>query len=271
MSVQAITSSNTIINQQDARDKAQAFVNLDDHQIRTLARASSYDEKEAQHQRRIATGLLWAVPIVDSLSSGILKKVDNHANEFGEVTHSTRATLGSKLGAVGKTAAFWTALAAGIKLYDFTKKAIGEKVPGVKKFEQQNSGLSFLVDLGVIYAGYYFGRLGFEKLKGNPPKFIEPIKKQISKVKELIDNSSLNTKTLPWLSQHTEELKLKMPKTAGVAKFVLKHSIWITLGTMVGLGIAQLVRNSNKVEKNYKKLKEIQLETAKALDKSSNI
>lgn len=255
MPIQSVNGSNASMSKQDARAKAQAFVAMNDSQLNSLARISSYNHKDAQSQRNQMALLLGATPIIHSLTEGAIR---------GDC-------LGSKALIASKVGAGWAVALGVLGVFSSLKNVINKHNPSLANFEAQNPVMSFVADIGVFLGGTFLAHMGISKALKHAPSITEKINEYSARVYHALNKTSLNNKTLPKISEQLAKFKNSMPKLAGAGKFVMKNSIWFLFGSTIALSMAHRAKNDNKVEQNYQKLKEIQLQTAQYLDKNTEI
>lgn len=253
------TSKNDDMDAMDKRAIATAFVNMSDRQLRELAYVSSYDENRDRRHKNTMLSTFYALPVVASVSSGLLKEVKGNN------------ILSKKLGATGKTAMFWGFGLAMLGVYNIVRDAVVSNSKGLKKFEQNNPIPSLIMDLAVFMG---LATLGFrgaakvgEKISTKFPKTLNEISSHVINVKNWLNKTSLNKKVLPAIREGVDNFKTIMPITAEIGRVLIANSVWILL-------FAGLIKSSNharndrdRVEKNYHDLKQAQFETAKDLNK----
>lgn len=231
-------------------EKASAFVNMDDSQLKSLAYETSINKKEEKKQQNSLIRTFCAIPIVDTIAKGILagKNIDL----------STRAM------ASGKAAGSWALTLGAIGLYDVAKKAITSNSKTLQTFQQDNPIASLVVDLGLIFGGFAAGTKGWNKLKaGIAEKYPEKIAKIKTEIFDMIDSSKLNKEILPKVSERAAAFAEKMPKLAKGGKIALANSMFILLGIALVKMIKHTSDTRKKIEHNYETLKNNQLEVAK--------
>lgn len=255
MSVQLVSGSNLNISKQEAKEKAQAFVALDDYQLQRLARVSSYNPKEAKSDRNKMALLIGATPFVHSVIDGSIK---------GD-------SLGSKAMIAGKTGAGWAVALGVLGVYGSLKHLVNKHNPSLANFEAQNPLVSFVADMGMFVVGTFFAHKAIGKVLSHSPSISNKIGEYSVRAHDALNKTSLNTKILPKISEGLAKFKTSMPKLAGAGNYMLRNSIWILFGSTIALSMAQRAKSNSKVENNYQKLKEIQLQTAQYLDNNPNI
>lgn len=232
-----------------SREQAEAFVNMDNSQLRYLAEVKSYNKQEEKRNQQSLTKLFYGIPVVSSLAGGILYP----------------GTLGAKtMKAVGQ-AGEWAGVIAAIGAYGLAKNAVVSSSPTLQDFEQRNPVLSLIADVGIISTGYYFGIKGLNKIMDKHPKpFINLFEKMI-KTADDIDKTKFAKNNWPKITKWFSEMADKAPWAAKAGKFALINSVFIMLGIALVKGIKHSDDRRKKVENNYKELKKAQFETSKYL------
>lgn len=257
-------------------DKAQAFVNLNDAQLRTLAYTEADKREDKRASRNIAATFL-AMPIVDSLASGVLAENSVAAKaRFGEFELKSKlkmpASMGERLFKTGGTAIGWAYALGVICVYSGIRHLVGKHSTEVKQFDQQHPVLSFAADLGLIFAACILGAKGISKLSEKfakkCPKSAEEIGEKFDKMFEKIDKGNFNRKTLPKWVESFAKFEEKSPILAKTGKFALANSMWILLGAAFAQMFVHSSRKQNSVEQNYYMLKTAQTDVAKQLLKA---
>lgn len=251
----------------DGIQQASAFVNLSDAQTRMLAYEASYDPKQEQKNKKSMSRAFWAIPVVDSLSAGILKK----------------GTNSSKLLATGKRAGWWALGLSLIGAYGGIKNKLASKSDKTNNFERKNPLASFLLDIGIIWTGFSLGNIGIQKLKPKVKDFaqkmylkhpekaaklsnvLEAANKRLLSVKSWLNDGKFMKTATNKVNTAASVVAEKAPWAKNAGKFALRNSVWF----MFGLGLLKMAHQAgkqrNKVEKNYREIKNAQLETAKHL------
>lgn len=249
-------------------EKASAFVNANDSELKSIAYVSSIDKKDDRKKAKSINRIFYSIPIIDTIASGVLvNRSKNLSKEaIAELRHSG---LKTRLKAAGKTAGAWGGVIAAVTFFNLAKSALTSKSDKAKKFEHRNPLTSFALDLGVIFGGMALGERAINKLssvavKKNPKPFnaFHDFKTKIGKI---VSESKLNTKVLPKVTEFVSKYADKFPKTATASRFALKNSMWILLGA----GLIKMAHSAkekrNKIERNYHQLKTAQFEVSKHL------
>lgn len=274
MQLQAVNSNKSDFNFQSKNkniEGASAFVNMDDSQVKELAYVMSYEQqhhKKKRHHNSL-NSLFYAIPVVDTLAAGIL------ALKTSRVTPSQAAELrkvpmSSRLAATGLAAGGWAVALGVIGAYNIVKKAFISNSKSAQHFQKNNPVESFIVDMGVIFAGFIAASKGIGKLIKHFPKAAGEFEAKAVNVLEKADKSSFNNKILPKLAKGAENFAKRMPAAAKASRYVLANSVWI----LFGLGLLKMGHDQNKerknfeknVHKNFKEIKKAQLEVAKHLN-----
>lgn len=257
-------------------DKAQAFVNLNDAQLRALAYTDADKREDKRAGRNIAATFV-AMPIVDSLASGVLAENSVAAKaKFGGFELKSKlkmpASMGERLFRTGGTAIGWAYALCVIGVYSGIRHLVGKHSTDVKQFDQQHPVLSFVADLGLIFAACILGTKGISKLSEKfakkCPKSAEEIGEKFGGMFEKIDKGNFNRKTLPKWVESFAKFEEKSPILAKTGKFALANSMWIFLGAAFAQMLVHSSRKQNSVEQNYYMLKTAQTDAAKQLLKA---
>lgn len=265
MQVNSLVNSKTDFGhkRKDNISEAVAFVNMDNAQLRNLAYNISYDkEDQRKTQNRLLAAFL-AMPVIDIVSRGILAKKEYKTpqNELIRVGNK----LSTKARAVGKTAAGWTGCLALLGAYGLIKDGINSHSDSMKDFNQEHPILSFVVDLGVLMAGLAIGKKGFDKLKSKFPETVAKLKKDTHKFFAKLDNTKISKEKMPKMAQRTADFRENHPELSKFGRAFLENSVLVGLGVGVLGSIGVANKEQKRIEKNYKKLKKIQAQTAKQL------
>lgn len=268
MAVQSIGNTDLSVSFKSKRKlkKAEAIVNLDDSQVRLLAHIKSVDKNKEKKHKNVALGLFYAMPIVDTLAKGILA---------GTGKPLTREVpLSNRLGSMATTAIGWAGIMTVVAIYGAMKKATISNSPELQKVEKKHPIASFLGDMGLILGGISLGTFGLakftKKITVKNPEAFNQAENNVENVINTIDQSKFNTKYLPKITEGFEKLATKAPWLAKVSGFALRNSLWILCGTAIYKSISYSNERNKKVEKEYKELKNEQLNAAKYLVSKSN-
>ena len=270
MQVQSISNTRSDVNfkSASATDKATAFVNMDESQVRLIAYSSGHDKNKEKKNKNSLMKTFYAIPVVDTIATAVL--VNKRTNLTNEAIAELRKTkLSTRLRAAAGTAAFWAVSLSAIEIYGLIKKGVASKSPKAKKFDRENPATSVVTDMAAITAGGILGIMGLSKLarkslEKNPEKTVEA-EKTIRKMKLLINRSHFNQVTLPKLAQRMAEFAETSPRLAKAGRFALVNSVLILFGLGFLNMVGQAKSEKNRVEGNYLKLKQTQLNVAKHL------
>ena len=270
MSVQAISAvplnADSKINpKSDAQAEAQAFVSLNNSQLKTLAQMKSYNKKEREQQRKTLAGLFLAIPVVDIARRGIMQKVSIVIDKKGVIQGLVKSPLSAKVASSARSALFWGGSLAVVGALNALKNKAESKSPALKDFDRNNPVLSLLGDMMICFATLLLGYKGIGKILEKSPKTVNKIVEKIINVSAKIDKTKLNTEVLPKLSKKFESFEEKFPSISSALNFTLDNALFFMLGGIVTTGFVQSVKNHDKVEKNYQELKDLQLAMAKSL------
>jgi len=261
--------------------KATAFVNMNDRQLRDLAYVSSYDQKEQKKQRNSVRNIFFAIPVVDTLANGMLAKKPVlkrlNADTF-LLKGFKRAPLSLKALTMGISASKWGGILLGLGVYNKVKNEVVSKTPALRNFEQNNPGMGFIADIGILLGGYALAAKGLNKLSSKAlnmaaeespkgiAKIIQKTFTSLEKVASWLDKTKLNKKILPSMGIAAKNLAEKAPRLSKTGTFALANVVWV----MAGLGILKSMhnekKNHDKVAATYDQLKDAQLKTAKHLN-----
>ena len=262
MQTQAISNTKTNVNfkSSDKLNQASAFVNMDDEQLMDLACKNGYSRKTARTKNDntlLATFL--AIPIVDTISKGILAKGRLLGENEDVIVHVIEKStpLSTKADAAIRTAGGWGVALGVVGIYSALKHAFTSK----DDRQSANPAASFFLDLGIILLGCIGASMGIDKLKEKYPEKVEEYRNKYNKMLANLDKRDFNTKTLPEI----EKFAAKHPNLAVTGKFALAYSIWITLGIGVYKMFNNAKENHNRIDRPFAQLKEAQLQTAKQL------
>jgi len=275
MQVQSIANTKSDINFKSvsATDKATAFVNMDESQLRLISYVSGKDKNQEKKNRNSLLKTFYAMPIIDTIASAIL--VDKSSKLTNEAVATLRKTkLSSRLAHAAGTAGFWAVSLAAIELYSIAKKSIQSNSPNMKKFDRQNPATSFLADITAICAMGVLGLVGLVKLdkhmSAKHPERAAEADRNIRKAKLLINRSKFNQETLPRLAEKMTKFAEANPYLAKTGRLALANSVLILFGVSVLKMIGQAKNERNRVETNYRNLKHTQLNVAKRLVNNLN-
>lgn len=260
-------------------EKAHAFVNLNDAQLRKMAYTDEDRAQDKRAKRNIAATFL-AMPIVDSISSGVLateKVAEAHLiTPIGIFKDEIRrpAEMSTRYSRTARTAIGWVYALGMIGIYSAIKHQVVKNSPNSQRFEKDHPVLAFAMDIGLILGISILGAMGLGKLAQkagkNYPKSAKEIGEKLETKFKKIDKGNFNQKTLPKWVEGFAKFEKSAPFLAKTGKFVLANSVWVLLGA----AITQMIVHSNKKQDNfaqrYEFLKMAQLETAKSLVKTTN-
>lgn len=241
------------IYSQEYRDTLTDLVNMDDSELATIAQLQAARHNNRKSHEKTMNTVLYSLPIVAGLSSGILHK----------------GSLGSKTAVALGSGASWGFALALLGVYDFAKKAIFSKSEKLQNFEQNNPALSLLADLGLFWGVLTIGNKavakGWPKLLEKAPNLATKALGLAGNVVSKLDNSSLNKKVLTRLAATAANFSKKAPWLSAAGSAVLGCSTIIVLLAGLMRGVSSAAQENNRVHNNYKRLKANQFEIAKAL------
>lgn len=270
MQVQSIANTKSDINFKSATaiDKATAFVNMDDHQLRMISYVSGRDKKQEKKNRHSLLRTFYAIPIVDTIASAVLVKKSSKLSD--EAIAALRKTkLSTRLAHAAGTAGFWAISLSAIELFTIAKKSVQRNSPGMKKFDRENPVTSLLTDLTAILAGGTLALIGLDKLANKSlkkhPERADEAERTITQTRRLINESKFSKETLPRLVEEVTKFAQKHPTLAKTGRFALANSVWILFGVGFLKMVGQAKNDRDRVETNYKNIKQTQLNVAKRL------
>lgn len=256
MPIQKVQNQN-ITFKSNRIENAENFVCMNDEQLKLLAYTKPQSPQKRQENHNSIMKTLWAIPIVDSIATGIL------AGEKG--------SLGSKAFNAGAKATNWGVSLGLIGLYLAIKNAIVRKSETLQNFEQRNPLMSFIADIGVITAGFSLGSKALNKFTAKQdaknPEIIAKGTKKLNKIIDKIDKTKLNKKVLPKITELVTKVTKKVSWAKPVGEFALKKSPFILLGIAAVKMLKQSADRNKEVKQTYKELKEVQRKTGQDLVK----
>lgn len=274
MQTQAISNikQNPQFQSKKGFEDAAAFVNMSDAQLQQMA-YNSADKKEDKKAQRAITATFVAMPIVDSIASGILAKekvAEAHLiTPLGVLSNELKApaSMGTRLSRTAGTAIGWAYVLAVIGIYSAIKHQVVKDSPNAKKFGKDHPVLSFAGDLALIFGACVLGGLGLSKLIDKSgkkhTKTSRDLSDKMANFFEKINKGSFNQKTLPKIVEWFAKAEKEAPALTKTGKFLLANSVWILLGSAIVQMLTYGSRKHNKAEQQYLSLRTAQLETAK--------
>lgn len=251
---------------------ASAFVNMKDSQLKDLAYISATQGDDHKRRRRSIAATFYAIPVVSTIASGILP---TKITKEGDISRIKNAALSERMGSAGKTAGSWAMILGTIGIYNAVKRAAVSDSKNYKKFNDNHPVLSFITDMAFIFGGMSLATRGLNKVMNTSAvknsKFLENLHGQKETFKTWLDNSKMNKKIMPIITDAASKLSKEAPIPANITKGVIAGSTLIAFT----VGIIKMIRHSNKenqkIEQNYTVLKEAQLKTAKNLTNALSI
>lgn len=229
-------------------EKAVALVSADDSELQTLAYLAAADKENQKRHHNSLINSFYFLPVVDTIASGILPH--------------RYSTLSDRVKASGSNAASWGLIIAALGAFDAAKKIFSSSSPGVKKFENDNPVASFFVDIVAIIGGLAIGGALFKRFM--PDKIKDLGDRFIAKVDKL-DETKLNKKVLPKVTEKVTNFIDRFPKIAGTGKFVLRNLVLIYFGVSLLKMFNRSSHEQKQIENNYNELKMQQAEAAQYL------
>lgn len=278
MQVQSVKNSQTNLNfKSDFYADDLAFINMSNSELKSLATYIGSDSRESREKRKSIVKTFCAIPIIDTLASGILaakiipKFAQLPCNEglILEDFEIKGASLAERTSIMGGKAGFWGAAILGVVAYNKIKHALFPKTYEPGGFSQEHPILSFFTDVALIIGGFTLGAKGLvkgiESLDKNYPKFVSKVSRKIAKFLIRLDKSAANKKYLPQIEKSAVELAQKFPRTAFAGVMGLALSVPILFVVALFKTIRYDHQEKRRVHENYHDLKEIQLKIAKQL------
>lgn len=201
----------------------------------------------SQQDKKNYWGLFYVLPAVDILASAIL--VNKSRTGLSSVAKTSAAPLSIRTIAATRTAGTWALGLSIIGIYNVIKKAIASKSQKADNFNRNRPIASFLVDIGIITAGFIVAGKGLNKLAMNKfkkdPKYLERLNEKIIKTMKKLDDTAFNKTTLPKLTKMADNFAKKAPILAKTGRFLLANAVMIVFL----LGLISLVTNSERNNK----------------------
>lgn len=274
MQIKAVENSNQNVKFKANADMqaASTFVNMKDSQLKNLAYVSATQGDDHKKRRRSILATFYAIPVVSTIASGILPV---KMTKEGEFLRLKNAALSERVGSAGRTAGSWAMILGIVGIYNGIKKAAVSDSKGYKKFNDNHPVLSFMADIGLILGGLNLATRGLGKVMNTSTvknsKFLENLHGQKEVFKAWLDNSKMNKKIMPIITDAASKLAEEAPTTARITKGAIAGSALIAFT----VGLIKMVKHSNKenqkIEQNYKALKDAQFKTAKHLTNALSI
>lgn len=269
MQIQGIkTNTNFEAKRRNNVEDIETLVNLDDSQLRYIAQLNNQNTKKNKRDAKKANAMFWAIPIVDTIASGVLfaktSRIDKElTKELIKTPLSLRALETTGVGAR------WAGALGIIGVYSLAKKSLVSNSKHLQYFEKNNPMASFLIDMGVLFTALISGeRLLAKKLgksfKEAPEKTINNINNVYKKFAKL-DETKFAKNTFPKIQKSLTNFVEKTPKLAKAGRFALANSVWILLGAGLLSSAHNSVKKSRRIENDYNQLKQTQFEAAKFL------
>lgn len=274
MQVQSVQSvkSNIGFKSNENFEKAEAFVNMNDEQLKRLAFRIGYNRKEEKEKnKKTLQRTFWAIPVVDIIANGALAKnalITEDAN-VAALFIDKATPLSTKANAAIRTAGTWGLILAVYGIYRAARQSFVQQ--NSQDDRQKNPIASLFMDVAVIMGGLVLASMGMKSVMAQNPEKTDKMLEKYNNWLKKFDKSEVNTKVLPEI----ERLAKESPRLAAVGKVALAFSTWIVLG----LGLYKVYENSmeqrRKVDRTYRELKTAQTKTAalltKVLSKKENI
>lgn len=220
------------------REEAMRFVNMNDHDLLVLAHLNAHKEnkKLQNNNKKVMNTALYSMPIVASISSGILTKGPLSARVLSGAATMTLFGLGFlAMGAV-----------------NLMEKFASSKSKTINNFEKDQPVVSALAGIGLLLGSISLTFKGVNKLSDKLidkyPDFAKKAVKATKRFAEYLDKTDFNTKLMPVVSESMEKAAKEVPLMAKAGRFVLANSAWAVLI----LGLSRLVGNSKQAHQNVR-------------------
>lgn len=272
MQVQSVGKYQTNLNfKSSVYVDEESLVDMRNSDLKSLAYYLGSDSKKDKKRRDSIIKTFCAIPIVDTLASGILaakliakyKKIPNSENAILEEVKIKGASLAERTSIMGGKAAFWGVAILGVIAYNKAKHALFPQTYEPGGYSQKHPVMSFITDLGLILAGFVLGEKalekGIESLDKNHPEFVSKIAKNTEKAFKWIDKSAANKKLLPWLEKRAVNFAHRAPGLTLIGMLGLALSVPILLVVGVYKTIKYDRDERQRIQENYLDLKRIQL------------
>lgn len=278
MSVQSIGKSGLELKSKNGFNPESAFVNMDDNQLKYISYNASVDEEKAKKNRKTLEKIFYAIPIVDTIASGILAPTESIRGVFkhpelkaeivGKFTQG-HTGLGERASSMVKRAGIWAVAILGVTAYNKVRSKAMENSKDLKDFTKEHPALAFITDIGIIIAGFILGTKGLDRVKNafikKAPELSESLEKTGTETLKLLDNTHFSKKVITSLEEKAEKLSDKLPFTTGLGKFALRYSPFILFGLLIAKSLSFAAETGKDFNENYNGLKDLQLKTAKHL------
>lgn len=257
MQVQPVNSTNSKIKftsslSPEDRGMLTTFVNADDFDLATRAQLQASRDNYNKRHKQSMNSALYALPVVASLSSGIM----------------AGGNLSNRAIAAGTTGAGWVGALLLLGVYDKVKNSVVSKSEKLQNFQQNHPMLSLALDFGLFTCAFFAGdkvvKKGLNKLE-NVSKYADLKASLSNKVKNALDNSVVNKRILPKITENVAKLYERAPRTYNVGYSVIKNSVWIVLLASIMRDSINIKKHNESVKKHFDELKVVQFNAAKAL------
>lgn len=242
------------------RERAAAFVNLNDDQVKLLAYSSANNQRHEKKVKRSMLLSLYALPFVSSISSGILAE---------SKTAGASASLSERLLATSKTAWGWAGALLLLGAYTSVKNKLASKSQSHNDNKSNHPATSLVVDFaafaGLLFAGSLAAPRIVNKFKALKPELAKSIADRSASINAKIDNGFLNQKVLAKITEKAEAFAKKAPWAASAGKAVIANSVWIVFIASMLNAAHHANQSKKKIENRYVQIKDAQFNTAKHL------
>lgn len=283
MQVQSVGISQTNLNfKSSVYADDESLVDMSNSDLKSLAYYLGSDSKKNKKKRDSIIKIFCAIPIVDTLSSGILAakiipkytKLPNSEDLVLDELKVKGASLAERTSIMGGKAAFWGIAILGVIAYNKAKHALFPQTYQPGGYSQKHPILSFMTDIAIIFGGFMLGEKalikGLESLDKNHPKFASRISENMVGAGKWLDKTAANKKLLPWLEKRAVNLAKRFPGTTLVGLMGLALSVPI----LFVVGLYKTIKYDHderqRVQENYLDLKRIQLKIARKMARGNS-
>lgn len=249
MNIQAVSPNFNGVTRSNAQtDKLDAFISMDDSQLRKLAYLKTAENYNDKKSKRVTNGLFYAAPIAAGLKSALFNdgsKTKIFSKEVGGLAGKAARGL--------KTAALFTGVLAALDVLGFGINKLTNKSEKVKKFNNEHPFLALGALVGAGLGVISLMSRGFGKLASKKaPKFLQKGTEKVAKF--------LNTnKQLAKMQKGISKLIAKTPSALKNIGAVALD--WAPTALLLG-GLFHSFSSANAknrdIAKNYSQLRNMQ-------------
>lgn len=243
-----------------------SFVNMDDSQLKLLAQAKAFDKEENKRNRKDIFKMICAIPIVDSISRGLMA---------GAINNIERPALSKILSTAGKTAGSWALILSLFALYQSAESKISANNPPLQKFKKEHPLLDFVADCSIILAGLALCRKGFDAIKTNSKltnsRIFIKASEVIKNAKTGLNATAFNKTILPKVYELIETFAKAAPSAHKAGKALIYCAVPILFVSAVAKTVLYSKSQAEKVRQNYIDLKNKQFKAARHLSNALGV